>query len=197
MGKINNKYWMAGVLVLFFSFLRAEATEPDIFHISTEINDSVAKELQDFLLSHENQFSNDAPVAVRIIINSPGGNAYDALGITDAMSFVSYTVETECTDMAGSCAMLILSMGSPGHRFAHKNSRILVHLAKFSSNEEITEKSRSELDGINREILSIIANRTHKSEKQIEADIINAGGELWLTADEAKEYGIIDEVIDP
>lgn len=174
----------------------AETIEPIVIEISDVINDSIANEVALLLLNHDvEMYNNKNYVPVRIIINSPGGNLYATLGIIDTMMLVSFPIETECNGMAASAAALILAMGNKGHRFAHNDSKILIHYASCENRSDHDESIDKVLDGLNKEIMTILSNQLCKSISEIEFAIDNAGGELWLTADEAKEFGLVDEII--
>lgn len=158
--------------------------------IEKEIDDNLANEIQSNLIEYEKEDKG----SIRIVINSNGGSVYPALGITDVMSFVSYPIETECDGIAAGTAALILAMGNKGHRYAHKNSRIAIMYAK--SSEIMSLSILDEIHKLNLEIISMFAEQTNKAKHEIKTAIESAGGELWMSAEEAKVFGIIDEIID-
>lgn len=157
--------------------------------ISGELDFNLANEVQSILIDHKAEDN----MPIRMIINSNGGSAYSALGITDTMSFVSCIIETECVDIAAGAATLILAMGNKGHRYAHKSSRIAIGFAKSSQNNPLS--LHNDTLKLNREIFSIFARQTGKTEFEIEFAVMKAGGVLWMSAEEAKTFGIIDEII--
>lgn len=159
-------------------------------YITGEINDKLANEIQLMLLDIEST----AGKPIRLIINSNGGSVYPAHGIIDVMDFVSYPIETECNGIAAGTAALILAMGKRGHRYAHKDSRIVIMYAKSSQPNNVA--SLDEIHKLNKEIISMLANHMNKTAKEICMAIDRATGELCMTAEEAKEFGIVDEIID-
>lgn len=158
-------------------------------YITGEINDTLANEIQLMLL---NEGSTIAPL--RMIINSKGGSVYPALGIIDVMDLASYPIETECDGIAAGTAAIILAMGEKGHRYAHMDSRIVIMYAK--SSQEDNAAVIGEIRKLNKEMISILANHTNKTEKEICIAIEKANGELYMTAKEAKSFGIVDEILD-
>lgn len=158
-------------------------------YITGEINDSLASEIQLMLLDERNTAS-----PLRMVINSNGGSIYPALGIIDIMNFVSYPIETECKGIAAGTAAIILAMGKKEHRYAHKDSRIVIMNVKSTHKDNVA--ILDEIRNLNKEIISMLANHTNKTEKEICMAIDRAKGELCMTATEAKEFGIVDEILD-
>jgi ATP-dependent Clp protease protease subunit len=133
---------------------------------------------------------------VSIYINSPGGSVYDGLGIYDTMQYISCDVSTICTGMAASMASVLLVAGTKGKRFALKHSRVLIHqpmggvaAGTQASDMEITTR---EIVKLKKELYTIIADHSGNTYDKIYAD---SDRDYWMTADEAKEYGMIDEVL--
>ena len=131
---------------------------------------------------------------ISLYINSPGGSVYAGLGIYDTMQFVSSDVSTICTGMAASMAAVLLVAGTQGKRFALKHSRVMIHqpmggMQGQASDMEITFR---EIQKLKNELYQIIADHSGQSFEQVEKD---SDRDHWMTAQEAKAYGMIDEVM--
>ena len=138
--------------------------------------------------------STDSKKDILLYINSPGGSVYAGLGIYDTMQYVSPDVATICTGMAASMGAVLLSGGTKGNRSALKHSRIMIHqpsggMQGQASDMEITLKQMQEL---RKDLYNILSHHTGKSYEQIQKD---SDRDKWMRAAEAKEYGIIDEVL--
>ena len=131
---------------------------------------------------------------ILLYINSPGGSVYAGLGIYDTMHYINPEVATICTGMAASMGAVLLAGGAPNKRSALPHSRVMIHqpsggMQGQSRDMEITMKQMLEL---RKDLYDILANHTGKSYKQIEKD---SDRDYWMRAAEAKEYGLIDEVL--
>lgn len=162
-----------------------------IIFLGTGINDQIANIVQAQLLFLE---SADAKKDIQIYMNSPGGSVYAGLGIYDTMQVVSPDVATICTGMAASMAAVLLCAGADGKRTALPHSRVMIHQPMGgaqgqASDMEITLKEILKLKG---ELYDIIAKHSGKSFDEVERD---SDRDYWMTAAEAKEYGMIDEVL--
>ena len=138
--------------------------------------------------------STDSKKDILLYINSPGGSVYAGLGIYDTMQYVSPDVATICTGMAASMGAVLLSGGTKGKRSALKHSRIMIHqpsggMQGQASDMEITLKQMQEL---RKDLYNILSHHTGKSYDQIQKD---SDRDKWMRAAEAKDYGIIDEVL--
>jgi ATP-dependent Clp protease protease subunit len=127
-------------------------------------------------------------------INCPGGSVYSGMGMYDTMQYVSPDISTICIGMAASMGSVLLTAGTKGKRTALKHSRIMIHqptgaIGGQASDIEITV---NEIKKVKKELYEIYANHTGKTLKQIEKD---TDRDYWLTSDEAKEYGLVDEVL--
>src|SRR5690606_9208305 len=127
-------------------------------------------------------------------INSPGGSVYAGLGVYDTMQYVSPDIATICIGMAASMSCVLLAAGTPGKRAALKHSRIMMHqpsgaIGGQASDIEITV---NEIRKLKNDLYEIVQNHTGKPLDQIEKDFDR---DKWMTSLEAKEYGIIDEVL--
>ena len=136
----------------------------------------------------------DSKKDVLLYINSPGGSVYAGLGIYDTMQYISPDVATICTGMAASMGAVLLSGGAKGKRSALKHSRVMIHqpsggMQGQSTDMEITLKQMQEL---RKDLYNILSEHTGKSYSQIEKD---SDRDKWMRSEEAKEYGIIDEVL--
>ncbi|GGH76792.1 ATP-dependent Clp protease protease subunit [Filimonas zeae] len=162
-----------------------------IIFMGEPINDYVANIVTAQLLFLD---STDRSRDIQMYINSPGGSVYAGLGIYDTMQFVSPDVATICTGIAASMAAILMAAGVPGKRSALKHARIMVHQPSGSiggqaSDIQITAR---EIRKIRQELDEILANHTGKTPEGIAAD---RDRDFWLSAQEAKEYGLIDEVL--
>ena len=159
--------------------------------LGTAINDQVANIIQAQLLFLQ---SVDSKRDIQMYINSPGGGVYAGLGIYDTMQYISPDVATICTGMAASMGAVLLSGGTKGKRSALKHSRVMIHqpsggMQGQSTDMEITLKQMQEL---RKDLYNILAHHTGKTYKEIEKD---SDRDKWMRSEEAKEYGIIDEVL--
>ena len=161
-----------------------------IIFLGTEINDTVANVIIAQLLYLSSQ---DPESPITMYLNTPGGSVYDGLAIYDTMQYISNEVQTVCTGLAASMGSVLLCAGEKGKRFALPHSRIMIHQPLGgahgqASDIEITAKEILKLKG---ELYQIIADHSGKTLKQIEKD---ADRDHWLTAKEAVEYGMIDDI---
>ena len=162
-----------------------------IIFLGEPINDYVANIVTAQLLFLD---STDRVRDIQMYINSPGGSVYAGLGIYDTMQFVSPDVSTICTGIAASMGQILLCAGVKGKRSALKHSRVMIHqpsggIGGQASDIAVTAK---EIKKIKTELYSITANHTGKDVDTIAKD---SDRDFWMTATEAKEYGLIDEVL--
>ena len=162
-----------------------------IIFLGHPINDEVANIITAQLLFLE---STDRTRDVQLYINSPGGGVYAGLGLYDTMQFVTPDIATICTGIAASMAAVLMSAGSPGKRSALKHSRIMMHqpsagAAGQASDVEITV---NEVRKIKQELYEILSNHTGQTIDKIAKD---SNRDYWMTSEEAKNYGLIDEVL--
>ena len=162
-----------------------------IIFLGTDVNSHVANIIQAQLLFLE---SLDASKDIQIYINSPGGEVYSGLGIYDTMQFIKPEVATICTGMAASMAAVLLCAGAKGKRSALPHSRVMIHqplggAQGQASDIEITARA---ILKIKEELAQIIAHHSGKSL----AEVIQTGDrDYWMIASEAKDFGMIDEVL--
>ena len=162
-----------------------------IIFLGYEINDYVANIIQAQLLFLE---SSDPKRDIQIYVNSPGGSVYAGLGIYDTMQFISPDVATICTGIAASMAAVLLCAGAKGKRSALKHSRIMIHqpmggMQGQASDIEITAR---EILKLKKELYDIIATHSGQPFDKVWAD---SDRDYWMTSQEAKDYGMIDEVL--
>lgn len=138
--------------------------------------------------------STDNKRDIQLYINSPGGMVYSGLGIYDTMQNVSPKVSTICVGMAASMAAILLCAGNKGKRSALRHSRVMIHQPLGGAGGQATdvEITAREILKLKQELYDILAHHTGKSKEQILED---SDRDFWLKADEAKEYGMIDEVL--
>ncbi len=162
-----------------------------IIFLGSQINDQVANTVIAQLLFLESQ---DNKKEIKIYINSPGGSVVSALAIYDTMQHIRANVSTICVGVAASAAAILLSAGEKGRRFALPNSEILIHQVMGGIEGQATDidiharhiiKTKERLN-------KILAKHSGQSLKKIEQD---AERDYFMSADEAKKYGIIDKVI--
>ena len=162
-----------------------------IIFLGTQIDDYTANVIQAQLLYLD---SADPGKDISIYLNTPGGSVYAGLGIYDTMQYISSDVSTICTGMAASMGAVLLVAGTKGKRFALKHSRIMIHqpmggVQGQASDIEITAR---EILKLRKELYSIIAEHSGNNIKKIEKD---SDRDYWMTAEEAKEYGMVDNVL--
>jgi ATP-dependent Clp protease protease subunit len=162
-----------------------------IIFLGAAIDDDVANILQAQLLFLD---SSDPNKDIQIYLNSPGGVVQSGLGIYDTMQWVTSDVATICTGMAASMSAVILAAGAKGKRSALRHSRVMLHqpsggMQGQSIDMEITVK---EIIKLRKELYAILAEHTGQSIETIEKD---SDRDYWMSATEAKEYGLLDEVL--
>ncbi|MDA3867077.1 MAG: ATP-dependent Clp endopeptidase proteolytic subunit ClpP [Salinivirgaceae bacterium] len=162
-----------------------------IIFLGLPIDDYVANIIQAQLLFLE---STDPSKDIQIYFNSPGGSVYAGLGIYDTMQYISADVATICTGMAASMGAVLLTAGSKGKRSALKHSRVMIHQPMGGAQGQSTdiEITAREIVKLRIELYQIIADHSGQTYEKIEKD---SDRDFWMTAQEAKEYGMIDEVL--
>ena len=162
-----------------------------IIFLGTEINDYTANTLQAQLLYLD---SVDNTKDISIYINSPGGSVYAGLGIYDTMQFINSDVATICTGMAASMAAVLLVAGQEGKRSSLTHSRVMIHQPMGGAQGQASdiEITAREIAKLKKELYNIIAEHSHTEFDKVWAD---SDRDYWMTAQEAKEYGMIDEVL--
>ncbi|TJZ51726.1 ATP-dependent Clp endopeptidase proteolytic subunit ClpP [Sphingobacterium olei] len=162
-----------------------------IIFLGDGVNDQVANIIQAQLLFLQ---STDAQRDIQIYINSPGGSVYAGLGIYDTMQYISPDVATICTGMAASMGAVLLVAGAKGKRAALKHSRVMIHQPSggaqgVASDMEINLR---EMLKLKEELYTIIAEHSGQTYDWVEK---SSDRDYWMKAAEAKEFGMIDEVL--
>lgn len=162
-----------------------------IIFLGVPINDDVANIIQAQLLYLD---SVDSKADIQLYINSPGGSVYAGLGIYDTMQLVGSDVATICTGMAASMSAILLTAGATGKRSALPHSRVMIHQPMGGAEGQAVdiEITAREIMKIKKELYEIISLHSGKPLDIIEKD---ADRDYWMTANEAKTYGMIDEIL--
>jgi ATP-dependent Clp protease, protease subunit len=162
-----------------------------IIFMGTGVDDYVANIIQAQLLFLE---SVDASKDISIYINSPGGSVYAGLGIYDTMQFVKPDVATICTGMAASMGAVLLCAGAEGKRSALPHSRVMIHQPSGGASGVATdmEINLKEMLKLKNELYEIISKHSGQPFEKVHQD---SERDYWMIAAEAKEYGMIDEVL--
>ena len=163
-----------------------------IIFLGVPINDYVANIIQAQLLFLE---SVDANKDILIYLNSPGGGVYAGLGIYDTIQYINPDVSTICTGMAASMGAVLLCAGASGKRTALKHSRVMIHqpLGGTQGQASDIEITANEIKKLKNELYEIISNHSGQDFKKVWED---SDRDYWMTAEEAKSYGMIDEVLE-
>ena len=162
-----------------------------IIFLGTEINDYTANTIQAQLLYLD---SNDPGKDISIYINSPGGSVIAGLGIYDTMQFITSDVATMCTGLAASMGAVLLVAGREGKRSALPHARVMIHqpLGGVQGQASDIEIEAREIQKFKKELYTIIADHSHTPYDKVWAD---SDRNYWMTAEEAKEYGMVDQVL--
>lgn len=162
-----------------------------IIFLGTQVDDYTANVIQAQLLYLD---SADSGKDISIYINSPGGSVYAGYGIYDTMQFIGSDVSTICTGIAASMAAVLLVAGQNGKRFALKHSRVMIHqpLGGVQGQASDIEITAREIAKVKKELYTIISDHSGKPFDEVSKD---SDRDFWMTSDEAKEYGMIDEIL--
>jgi len=162
-----------------------------IIFLGTQIDDYTANVIQAQLLYLD---SADSGKDISIYINSPGGSVYAGYGIYDTMQFINSNVSTICTGIAASMAAVLLVAGEKGKRFALKHSRVMIHqpLGGAQGQASDIEITAREIAKVKQELYKIISDHSGKSIEEVARD---SDRDFWMTSTEAKDYGMIDEIL--
>lgn len=162
-----------------------------IIFLGVPIDDDVANIIMAQLLFLE---SADPGKDIQIYFNSPGGSIYAGLGIYDTMQYINCDIATICTGLAASMSAVLMTAGTKGKRSALKHSRIMIHQPMSGVQGQATdiEITSREVQKLKKELYTIIAEHSGNPYKRIEKD---SDRDYWMTADEAKEYGMIDTIL--
>jgi ATP-dependent Clp protease, protease subunit len=162
-----------------------------IIFLGTPIDDYVANIIQAQLLYLE---SADPSKDIQIYFNTPGGGVHAGLGIYDTMQYITSDVATICTGMAASMGAVLLCAGTKGKRSALRHSRVMIHQPMGGTQGQASdiEITTREIVKLKKELYQIISDHSGNPFKKVEKD---SDRDYWMTAGEAKEYGMIDEVL--
>ena len=162
-----------------------------IIIIGSPIYSEVANIIQAQLLFLE---STEPGKDIQIYFNTGGGIVYYGLGIYDTMQYISSDIATICTGIAASIGAVLLCSGKKGKRSALQHSRIMIHqpVGEIGGQASDIEIVNNEIESVKTDLFTILAKHTGKTFEEVEND---ADRELWMTAEEAKNYGLIDEVL--
>jgi ATP-dependent Clp protease protease subunit len=162
-----------------------------IIFLGLPIDDYVANIIQAQLLYLD---STDPGKDIQLYFNTPGGSVYAGLGIYDTMQYISADIATICTGMAASMGAILLTAGTKGKRSALKHSRVMIHqpMGGAEGNASDIEITAREIMKLKKELYHIIALHSGNSYEKVEKD---ADRDYWMTSLEAKEYGMIDEIL--
>lgn len=162
-----------------------------IIFLGTQIDDYTANVIQAQLLYLD---SADSGKDISIYINSPGGSVYAGYGIYDTMQFINSNVSTICTGIAASMAAVLLVAGEKGKRFALKHSRVMIHqpLGGAQGQASDIEITAREIAKVKQELYTIISEHSGKPFDEVARD---SDRDFWMNSTEAKEYGMVDEIL--
>jgi ATP-dependent Clp protease protease subunit len=162
-----------------------------IIFLGTGIDEQVANIVQAQLLFLQ---STDAKKDIQIYLNSPGGSVYAGLGIYDTMQYIEPDVATICTGMAASMGAVLMCAGAKGKRSALYHSRVMIHqpLGGAQGQASDIEITAREIQKLKKELYDIIAFHSGQTYEKVWSD---SDRDYWMTADEAKGYGMLDEVL--
>lgn len=162
-----------------------------IIFLGVPVNDYVANVIQAQLLFLE---STDNKRDIQLFINSPGGSVISGLGIYDTMQYVSPEIGTICTGLAASMGAVLLAAGTKGKRTCLPHSRVMIHQPSGGMQGQFSdmEISYNLIKSMRDELYSIMARHTGKDAEQIAKD---SDRDNWMTAKEAQDYGLVDEVL--
>jgi ATP-dependent Clp protease protease subunit len=162
-----------------------------IIFLGYPINDEVANIVTAQLLFLD---STDRHRDIQMYINCPGGSVYSGLGVYDTMQYVTPDVATICIGMAASMGAVLMCAGAKGKRTALRHARVMLHQPSGSIGGQASdiEITVNEIKKVKRNLYDIISFHTNKNVKQVEKD---CDRDFWMTSEEAKEYGLVDEVL--
>ena len=163
-----------------------------IIFLGMQVEENIANIITAQLLFLE---SVDAKKDILLYVNSPGGSVYAGMGIYDTMQYVNPDINTICTGLAASMGAVLLSGGAPKKRSALPHARIMIHqpMAGMQGQASDMEISLRQTLSLKKDLYNILSKHSGKTYEQIEKD---SDRDYWMRAEEAKEYGLIDEVLE-
>ena len=158
------------------------------------IGDEVESNMANVITSQLLWLDSTTDEAIKVYVNSPGGSVTDGLAIIDTMNYIEPDVETIGIGLQASMGAMLLSCGTKGKRYCLPNARIMIHQPSSGTEGKITDQEIMLREGVflKKRLAEIFAKNTGKDLKQVEKDMDR---DNWMSAEEAKEYGIIDEII--
>ena len=165
--------------------------EDRIIFLNEEVNEHTASVVVAQLLHLANE---DPTKDISLYINSPGGSVYDGLAIYDTMNFIKPDVATYGIGLQASMGAFLLSSGAKGKRYVLPNSRVMIHQPSSGTQGKVTDQEISLREALNLKtrLAEIMAKNTGQKLDKVKADMER---DFWLSAQEAKKYGVVDEVI--
>ncbi len=163
-----------------------------IVFVGTPINDQIANLTVAQLLYLDSE-SSEKPI--QMYVNSPGGVIYSGLGVYDTMQYVGSPVSTICVGVAASMGAVLMAAGADGQRAALPNARIMIHQPMGGTQGQASDIQiqAEEVGWLKKRLYQILAHHTDQSYEQVEKD---ADRNFWMSAEEAKEYGLVDNILD-
>jgi len=165
-----------------------------VIFLGSDVNEHSANLIIAQMLFLENQ---DPNKDIIFYVNSPGGSVYDGLAIIDTMNYVKCDIQTVGVGMQASMGAVLLSSGTKGKRLILPNSKVMIHQPWSSGRDRASvtemEITLREMQDIKQRLIDILAKNTSQPINKIEKD---ADRDFWMSAEEAKKYGIVDKVID-
>ncbi len=159
------------------------------------LGDQVTSDTANLVVAQLLFLANEDPKSdIKLYINSPGGSVYDGLAIIDTMNYIGPDVQTIGIGLQASMGAMLLACGAKGKRFILPNARVMIHQPSSGTEGKITDQEIALREGVylKKKLAEIFAERTGKSVEQVEKDMDR---DNWMSAEEAKEYGIVDDVI--
>lgn len=159
------------------------------------MGDQVTSETANVVVAQLLFLANEDPKRdIKLYINSPGGSVYDGLAIIDTMNYIEPDVQTIGIGLQASMGAMLLACGAKGKRYLLPNSRVMIHQPSSGFSGKVTDQEIALKEGVTvkKVLVEMMAKQTGKSVKQVEKDMDR---DNWMSAEEAKEYGIVDEII--
>lgn len=161
------------------------------------LGDQVTPETANLVVAQLIFLANEDPKKdIKFYINSPGGSVYDGLAIIDTMNYIQPDVQTIGIGLQASMGAMLLSCGAKGKRFILPNARVMIHQPSYGTGQaKVTDQEIELKEGLylKKTLAEILSKQTGQDLKQVERDMDR---DYWMSAEEAKKYGIVDEIIE-
>lgn len=161
------------------------------------LGDQVTPETANLVVAQLIFLANEDPKKdIKFYINSPGGSVYDGLAIIDTMNYIQPDVQTIGIGLQASMGAMLLSCGAKGKRFILPNARVMIHQPSYGAGQaKVTDQEIELKEGLylKKTLAEILSKQTGQDLKQVERDMDR---DYWMSAEEAKKYGIVDEIIE-